>query len=191
MSQYRCVEGKLWNQLTVCSYLFFRCCTDPRHWNLPLTMMAILVQRASHSSMLTTHTNTENTTISIYIPLKSHLTANISAFCGFMCSTDGLVFFFFFLQWTQPCFGILVLFVLTCEKWVQLLFLLLWCWGYSSTKIFWLLGPSQWLAHPDDRWIKIKKTLRELKIKHSLKEWLSPALNAKFNNIMVLFWSRD
>lgn len=35
-----------------CLYLFFRCCTDPRHWNLPLTMMAILVQRASHSSIL-------------------------------------------------------------------------------------------------------------------------------------------
>lgn len=45
-------------------YLFFRCCTDPRHWNLPLTMMAILVQRASHSSILRTHVwrNSQKTT---------------------------------------------------------------------------------------------------------------------------------
>lgn len=33
-------------------YLFFRCWTLPRHLNLPLTIMAILVQRASHSSIL-------------------------------------------------------------------------------------------------------------------------------------------
>lgn len=33
-------------------YLFLRCCTLPRQRNLPLTIMAILVQRASHSSML-------------------------------------------------------------------------------------------------------------------------------------------
>lgn len=36
----------------MCVYLFFKCCTDPRQRNLPLTIMAILVQRASHSSML-------------------------------------------------------------------------------------------------------------------------------------------
>lgn len=33
-------------------HLFLRCCTLPRQRNLPLTMMAILVQSASHSSML-------------------------------------------------------------------------------------------------------------------------------------------
>lgn len=36
----------------MCVYLFFKCCTDPRQRNLPLTIMAILVQRASHSSIL-------------------------------------------------------------------------------------------------------------------------------------------
>lgn len=41
-------------------YLFFRCCTDPRHWNLPLTMIAILVQRASHSSILNKNVKTQN-----------------------------------------------------------------------------------------------------------------------------------
>lgn len=33
-------------------YLFFKCCTLPRHRNLPLTMMAMRVHRASHSSIL-------------------------------------------------------------------------------------------------------------------------------------------
>lgn len=33
-------------------YLFFRCWTEPRHWNLPFTIMAIRVHRASHSSIL-------------------------------------------------------------------------------------------------------------------------------------------
>lgn len=44
-------------------YLFFRCWTLPRHLNLPFTMMAILVQSASHSSILkhTTYTHTVNT----------------------------------------------------------------------------------------------------------------------------------
>lgn len=38
---------------TLCaSYLFFRCWTLPKHLNLPFTMMAILVHRASHSSIL-------------------------------------------------------------------------------------------------------------------------------------------
>lgn len=41
-------------------HLFLRCCTLPRQRNLPLTMMAILVQSASHSSML--HKQTEQTT---------------------------------------------------------------------------------------------------------------------------------
>lgn len=41
------------------TYLFFRCWTLPRHLNLPFTIMAILVHRASHSSILThTHTHT-------------------------------------------------------------------------------------------------------------------------------------
>ena len=46
-------------------YLFFRCWTLPRHLNLPFTMMAILVHKASHSSMLThtrTHTHTHTHT---------------------------------------------------------------------------------------------------------------------------------
>lgn len=34
------------------TYLFLRCWTLPRHLNLPFTMMAILVHRASHSSIL-------------------------------------------------------------------------------------------------------------------------------------------
>lgn len=34
------------------TYLFFRCWTLPRHLNLPLTIIAIRVHRASHSSML-------------------------------------------------------------------------------------------------------------------------------------------
>lgn len=33
-------------------HLLFICCKDPIHWNLPFTIMASLVQRASHSSML-------------------------------------------------------------------------------------------------------------------------------------------
>lgn len=33
-------------------YLLFICCKDPMHWNLPFTIMASRVQRASHSSML-------------------------------------------------------------------------------------------------------------------------------------------
>lgn len=37
---------------THATYLFFRCWGEPRHRKLPLTMMASLVQRASHSSML-------------------------------------------------------------------------------------------------------------------------------------------
>ena len=32
--------------------LFLRCCGDPKHLKLPLVMMASLVHRASHSSML-------------------------------------------------------------------------------------------------------------------------------------------
>ena len=32
-------------------YLLFRCCAEPRHWKRPLTMMPILVQSASHSSI--------------------------------------------------------------------------------------------------------------------------------------------
>lgn len=34
------------------TYLFLMCWGEPRHWKLPWTMMASLVQRASHSSML-------------------------------------------------------------------------------------------------------------------------------------------
>lgn len=33
-------------------YLFFKCCTLPKHRNLPLTIMAMRVHRASHSSIL-------------------------------------------------------------------------------------------------------------------------------------------
>lgn len=33
-------------------HLLLICCRDPIHWNLPFTIMASLVQRASHSSML-------------------------------------------------------------------------------------------------------------------------------------------
>lgn len=36
----------------MCVHLFFKCWTDPRQRNLPLTIMAILVHRASHSSIL-------------------------------------------------------------------------------------------------------------------------------------------
>lgn len=43
------------------SYLFFKCWTLPRQRNLPLTMMAMRVHRASHSSMLPKTKQQKNT----------------------------------------------------------------------------------------------------------------------------------
>lgn len=46
------MQAALWCKWEENTYLFFRCWTLPRHLNLPLTIIAIRVHRASHSSML-------------------------------------------------------------------------------------------------------------------------------------------